>query len=357
MPTVEPGRGGLAADGATGVDLMAAATEPTPRSLAAGGGRTRRPGAADLGRCAVVVAAAGEPDDQRDVDVALVSDSGEIVASQRLSAAVSVAAGAAQLSDAVDAVLHAVGLEPAQAAALGGAGVVVGGTVPADGWQRMFGERYRLPVTTIAAQQAMVAAEHWRGAALGRRSALAVVLGATVQGALVVDGHLVGGTTGNAGHIGHICVDPYGPRCDCGSRGCLQAVAGSAAIAAWARRNDAGTFDGQDAATPAVAAMHVVQAAQRGQPVARATLRRAGEAIGQAIAGTVILLDLDVVVITGPLAAAGPVLFDPIDDAYHRYARLGYAAPARTVPGTLGAAGLLIGAAAAVLEPTAYRTG
>ena len=66
------------------------------------------------------------------------------------------------------------------------------------------------------------------------------------------------------------------------------------------------------------------------------------------------LLDLDVVVVGGGVAAAGALLFDPINDAYARYAGLGYAAAPRVVPALLGGDAGLIGAAAVVLQPDAY---
>ena len=66
------------------------------------------------------------------------------------------------------------------------------------------------------------------------------------------------------------------------------------------------------------------------------------------------LLDLDLVVIGGGVAAAGPLLFDPIDAAYSRYAALGFAKRPRVVPALLGGTAGLIGAAAVALDPAAY---
>lgn len=321
----------------------------------------------DLGGCALTVAVtAGR------IDVAVVSAHGAVVATHRLPFAHGAAPGTTgpdaalaadeasfvALTASVDAVLHAVGLEPEEAAALTGIGVVAAGridrpagTVSTGPWRAFpvrdrLQERYQLDVTLLAPATALGAGEHWQGAARGRHNVLAVLLDHGIDGAVVIDGRLVTGTTGNAGHIGHLCVDPYGPACVCGGRGCLQAVAGGAAIADWAR-----THGGGD---PAADARQVAEAARRGDPVALATLRRAGEAIGQAAAGVVTLLDLDVVVIGGPLAAFGSVLLDPITDGYHRFAALGYAAPPRVVPAVLGRDAGRIGAAAAVLHPEVY---
>src|SRR6185312_13532177 len=158
---------------------------------------------------------------------------------------------------------------------------------------------------TLTEPVALTVAEHWRGVARGRRNVLGIALAGTVGGAVLVDGRLVLGTTGNAGHIGHVCVDPFGPPCPCGGRGCLSVLAGGAAIEQWAETHG---YPG-----PSASAAMVAEAAQRGEPVALATLRRAGEAVGVAAAGAVTLLDLDVVVISGPVATAGGApLFDAI---------------------------------------------
>ncbi|MGI8418474.1 MAG: ROK family protein, partial [Nakamurella sp.] len=289
----------------------------------------------DLSRCALAISI-----ESGRIDVALIAGHGEAVSAQRIPAA-ALTSGSdnadaifSTLADSIDAVLHAVGIEPEDTGVLPGIGVVASGRVDPQGgtvspagsppvaesaaptftsalgaWQAYplrdrLSERYGIGVKLLSPATAVCAGEHWRGAARGRRNVLGIVLGHGIDGALVIDGRFVTGTTGNAGHIGHVCVDPYGPSCACGGRGGLQAVAGGAAIADWAR-----THGGGDSLVDAAA---VAEAARRGDPVALATFRRAGEAIGQAVAGAVTLLDLDVVVIGGPLATVGPVLFDPM---------------------------------------------
>ncbi len=301
------------------------------------------------------------------ISAGLVTRLGEVVSAQRVP--VSAGADAGELLRVVgavlDSVLHAAGVEPDRVRALPGIGVSVAGRLDRDAgtvtpsglaaWKAfplrdtLIG-RFALPIRTLTEPLAVTIGEHWRGAARGRRNVLGVMLGDAVGGGVLVDGRLVNGTTGNAGHIGHVSVDPFGPRCYCGGRGCLEMVAGAPAISTWARSH--GHPD------PTVTAAGVAEAAQRGEPVALATFRRAGEAVGMAVAGAVTLLDLDVVVIGGPVAAAGgSLLFDAIGDGYARYAALGYAQLPRTVPALLGADSALIGAAAAVLAPETYPTG
>ena len=104
------------------------------------------------------------------------------------------------------------------------------------GW-RDFPLRARLaealgcPVVVDNDAKAMALGEHWRGAGQGARCLLGMVVSTGVGGGIVVDGRLLHGAQGNAGHIGHVIVAPNGPRCPCGARGCVEAVASGPSIA------------------------------------------------------------------------------------------------------------------------------
>jgi glucokinase len=296
--------------------------------------------------------------------VGLVSTGGEVVAAERVDG---VRLGnpepdvpfGAPVAAVIESVLHAAGLEPGDAAGLPGLGLALP-TVPvtapsSDRWWRNrlsddLGERFRTPVRCLTGAVAVTVGEHWRGAARGRRNVLGLVVDDAVDGGLVIDRRLVTGTTGNAGHIGHTSVDPFGPECPCGGRGCLDVIAGGTAVVTWARTH---ANLGPDATVAALAA-----AARRGEPVAQATFRRAGEALGMAVANAVTLLDLDVVVISGStVAAAGPALTDPLADSFARFSALGYASLPRVVPAVFGPDAPLLGCAAAVHDPTSYPSG
>lgn len=191
---------------------------------------------------------------------------------------------------------------------------------------------------------AFAAGEHWRGAGRGRDHVLGMVVSTGVGGGLVLDGRLVDGASGNAGHIGHVVVDPDGPACTCGGQGCLEAIARGPAVAAWALANG-----WEPGGTAAPTARDVTDDAARGHRVAKAALERAGHALGVAIAGATHLLDLEVVALGGGLSQAGPLLFDPIEVAFRRHARMQYARDVRVVPAALGQEAGLVGAAALVL--------
>ena len=217
-------------------------------------------------------------------------------------------------------------------------------------------EHYQLDVGLIGDAVAVAVGEHWRGAARGYANVLGMVVSTGVGGGFVLNGRVVVGATGNAGHIGHASVDPNGPDCVCGGVGCLEAIASGTSLAAWAVQHGFAAANGTASGTgsEAPAADVIADAAVAGDPIALAAFERAGAALGLAIAGAVTLLDLDLVVIGGGVAAAGPLLFDPIAAAYSRYAALGFARRPRVVPALLGGTAGLIGAAAVAMDPPAY---
>ena len=197
----------------------------------------------------------------------------------------------------------------------------------------------------------MTVGEHWRGAGRGRRCMLGVVVSTGVGGGLVLDGRLINGATGNAGHIGHVVVDPGGPFCSCGGRGCLEAIARGPALVAWAQGE--GWRPGQAPVT----AKDLADDAAQGHAIGIAALGRAGRALGIAIASAAHLCDLEVVAIGGGLAQAGPLLFDPLEQALRTHAGLGYARDVPVVAAALGQSAGLIGAAALIFAADRYWAG
>lgn len=190
--------------------------------------------------------------------------------------------------------------------------------------------------------------EHWRGAGRGVRDVLGMVVGTGVGGGLVLGDRLVDGATGNAGHIGHVLVEPGGPVCGCGARGCLEGIARGPAIVAWAQDH------GWTGEPTGVA---LARAAGGGDPVALAAYTRTGRALGIAIASAVNLSDVAVVAVGGGVVQAGRPLLDPLAQAYAERARLPFSVRPRVVPARLGQAAGLVGAAGLVLRPDRYWSG
>jgi glucokinase len=198
----------------------------------------------------------------------------------------------------------------------------------------------------------MVAAEHWRGAGRGRSNVLGIVVSTGVGGGLLLDGRLIAGASGNAGHIGHVVVDPEdGPPCVCGGRGCLEAIARGPALVTWAQGE--GWRPGQLDPT----AKDLADDGAQGHPVGRAAMRRAGRALGIAIASATNLCDLEVVSVGGGLSQAGEMLFGPLEESLRAHARLDFARQVRVVAAALGQSAGLVGAAALIFKPRRYWSG
>jgi glucokinase len=209
-----------------------------------------------------------------------------------------------------------------------------------------------IPVRVHNDAVCMAAGEHWRGAGRGSRNILGMVVSTGVGGGLILENQLIDGRSGNAGHIGHVVVDPDdGPVCVCGARGCLEAIARGPALTDWAQAE--GWRPGQAGVT----GKELSGDAAQGHSVARAAMRRAGRALGIAIASATNLCDLEVVSIGGGLSQAGALIFDPLQESLDAHTGLEFARQVRVVPAALGQHAGLIGAAALIAVGRKYWTG
>jgi glucokinase len=198
-----------------------------------------------------------------------------------------------------------------------------------------------VPVRLAGDGLCMALGEHWRGAGRGAAFMLGMVVSTGIGGGLVLDGAPYDGRTGNAGHVGHMIVDVDGPPCDCGGRGCVEAIASGPNLAAWAREKGWSGRKNNDA-------KELADDAAAGDEIAVAAFRRGARAIAAMIASVGAVGDLDLVVVGGGVANAGPVLFDPLRAALRDYAVLDFISGLRVVPAELGGEAGLVGAAALI---------
>ena len=178
-----------------------------------------------------------------------------------------------------------------------------------------------LPVVVDNDAKALAVGEAWRGACVGVPDFLAMVVSTGVGGGLVVDGRLLDGAQGNAGHVGHVVVVPDGAQCGCGGRGCLEAEISGSGIQR--RTGRAATEVGPD------------------------EVQRAGRLLGHGLASVANLLDLTLVAVGGSVALGfGDPFFAAANEALRATSRLGFTQGTRIVPVGLGREGPLVGAAA-----------
>jgi len=159
-----------------------------------------------------------------------------------------------------------------------------------------------------------------RGAALGLSrhprfggpSLAYISVGTGIGAGVILDGRLYAGAHGMAGEIGHMIVDPGGPRCECGSRGCLEALAAGPAVARLAQRAvAAGAETGLRDAAP-LTAEAVYRAAAAGDAVAAGIAESVGRVLGVAVQGLVMTYDVEHIIFGGGVSRAGDAFFAPI---------------------------------------------
>ncbi|WP_204018591.1 ROK family protein [Sphaerimonospora thailandensis] len=231
-----------------------------------------------------------------------------------------------------------------------------------------------LPVRIHNDAVCLAVAEHWRGAGRGSDNMLGMVVSTGVGGGLILGGRLIDGGTGNAGHIGHVVVEPGGALCGCGALGCLEAVARGPGLAAWAVARGwspgglpepgtgepgtgeprTGGYSGGYREAGAATGRRLAADAAAGDEIALAAMARAGRALGIAIASATNLCDLDMVTVGGGLSQAGPLLFDPLRETLREHTRMEFASRVRVVPAELGQDAGLVGAAALILAAGSY---
>jgi glucokinase len=195
-------------------------------------------------------------------------------------------------------------------------------------------DRYGVPVRVHNDAICMAVGEHAHGG-WGVEDLLGLVVSTGVGGGVISRGRLLVGARGNAGHLGHVVVEPDGPPCGCGGRGCAEAVARGPALVAWAAAQGCEAVDGISLAAQAA----------KGHPVALAAFERAGRAVGIAVASAAAVLDVRVAVVGGGISLV-PQLWPAMRRAVREHARLTYLRELSVVPAALGQRSGLAGAAA-----------
>jgi predicted NBD/HSP70 family sugar kinase len=278
------------------------------------------------------------------------------------------AAAVSRIAAEIPTLIDSVGVDRARLLGVGLVfpGPLTGGTTAADPdperhrWRGFpFGPALErataLPVTVDNDATAAALGEHWAGGFGTASAAAALYLGTGLGAGLVIDGITYRGPSGNAGEFGHVCVDADGPRCRCGARGCVEAVAGPATVVAAGRADAAlaGALGLSDGAEPAAVARDfaaIGRAARRGERRALALCERSARYVAAAARTLANVLDLQVVVLTGPgFAVAGsvylPVVRQELRTVFSRSAH-----PVEVRLSRSAATASAVGAAALVLE-------
>ena len=212
--------------------------------------------------------------------------------------------------------------------------------------------RARSNLPTIVDNDANAAAlgERTFGSARGCDYVAYLTIGTGIGSGFVDKGRLVRGFTGAGAELGHMIIDPAGPECPCGLKGCFEQLASGNAIGRLGR--EAAAKDPKSSilafagSVEAVTGKHVAQAAREYDETAREVLRRAGQALGVGLSNVVNIFDPEVIVLGGSAVGAGEPFLGPARDQLHKMTTAQRRRPMRVDVTTLGGDAGLMGAAA-----------
>jgi glucokinase len=224
----------------------------------------------------------------------------------------------------------------------------------------MLEERLGIPVFLGNDANAAALGEFAYGAGRGYRHVIYITVSTGVGGGIISDGRLLEGQRGAAGEVGHVIVEPGGPLCGCGNRGCLEALISGTAIARQAREalvaGRESAIGGLAEADPhGVAAEVVVRAARGGDGLAGELLETAGRRLGTALLGLVHIFDPQVIVVGGGVTNAGELLMKPARDTMFAGLMPIFKEGLEVVPPDLGADAGLYGAVALARRTVGVR--
>jgi predicted NBD/HSP70 family sugar kinase len=211
--------------------------------------------------------------------------------------------------------------------------------------QRELAEAFGWPVLVDNDANLGALAERFWGAGAGGEDLAFIKIATGIGSGHIINGALYRGSGGTAGEIGHIAIDPNGPPCVCGLRGCLATLIGTPALLERAREHM-----GAGKSKRPLTVADVVAGAKAGQPGAIALIDEVGHYLGIAVAGLLNLMNPAVVVLGGEITAVGDLLLDPLRASIRARALSTSVAETRIVASRLGERSIAVGAATLVLE-------
>jgi len=215
--------------------------------------------------------------------------------------------------------------------------------------KRIVEDRNGLPTFLANDVNAMALAENAFGAGKDFRDFVCLTLGTGVGGGIILDGKLREGITGTAGEIGHMTVDPNGPRCNCGNRGCLERLIGARylvenAIAKLKASGNGGILIDMAGGDPRrITPRLMSEAASKGDDISIEVFREAGEALGIIFASLTNFLNPEAFVVGGGVSKAGDLILEPARRTLLERAMREPAEAVRVVPAALGGDAGMIG--------------
>ncbi|UCG83246.1 MAG: ROK family protein [Dehalococcoidia bacterium] len=216
----------------------------------------------------------------------------------------------------------------------------------------IFERELQMPVSVGNDANLAVLGEHRFGAGVGSDHVIYITVSTGIGGGVISGGKLITGSRGFAGELGHMTIDLNGPKCNCGSIGCLEVMASGTAIARIASdrlsHGEASTITSLvDGDLSKVTAKVVVEAARTGDELAGEVMHTAASNLGVGLANYVHIFNPDIIALGGGVSQAGELLFEPVRSVVAERIMPDY--EVSIVPAALGDDSGLLGAAALVL--------
>lgn len=207
-----------------------------------------------------------------------------------------------------------------------------------------------LPIVLENDANAAAIGENWLGASRDFQSSICVTLGTGVGGGIIIDGNIVRGIDGTAGEIGHICVEPFGAPCGCGSRGCVEQYSSATAVVRLTRELENQYPKSVLQNKTRLTSLDVYEAGKQGDELALEVFRKMGFYLGIALGGLINVLNPEVIVIGGGAAAGWDLFIGHIEDQIRKRAFREPAERAKLVRAELGDDAGILGAAFQALK-------
>lgn len=212
-------------------------------------------------------------------------------------------------------------------------------------------EKFGLPVFLDNDANVAAIGESMFGAGKGKKNIVYFTVSTGVGGGAVLNGQAYRGNTSNALEIGHMTVNPNGPRCNCGNVGCLEAMSSGTAIAKAAKGAVNSKVETSLRQYDKITSYEVFKEADKGDKVAKYIIDNALNYLGIGVANAISIFDPEMVIIGGGVTNAGKIVFDKVREVVNTRCFKAMAESCEIVPAGLGTDAGVVGAVAlAILE-------
>lgn len=210
-------------------------------------------------------------------------------------------------------------------------------------------DKFNVPVFLDNDANVAAIGEYMLGAGKGKKNMVYFTVSTGVGGGAIVDGNICRGNTSNALEIGHITVSPFGPRCNCGNVGCLEAVSSGTAIGKRGQEAVNSKVDTSLKKYEKITSYEVFKEAANGDVVAKDIIDNALNFLGIGVANAISIFDPEMVVIGGGVSKAGDIVFEKVREVVKKRCFKSMAESCEIVPAGLGTDAGVIGAVALAL--------